>query len=29
MSAGSGEGEYGVVDIVQQGGGGFALLHGE
>ena len=26
MSAGTGEGECGVVDIFQQGGGGFALL---
>ena len=29
MSAGTGEGDCCVVDIVQQGGGGFALLHGE
>ena len=29
VSAGTGEGACGVVDIVQQGGGEFALLHGE
>ena len=29
VSAGTGEGECCVVDTVQQGGGGFALLHGE
>ena len=29
VSAGTGKGECGVVDIVQQGGGWFALLHEE